>query len=398
MTVSANCCGILSIATRALRTGLQAALKLEDQSATDPSDQAFPKPPALSDTPIEVGIMLKRSVGGPGLALVLFLLLVVVQVTAQISPGAPPADPFRAGVGISGTVLSPTGQRFSRRISVRLRSMSQGDRVTTTDDKGNFAFNGVPRGDYVVIIDKEQNFEPYSENVSVTPFSGAPYLSIRLRLKGEAKSAPGVINAELANVPSRALAFYQKAQEQAQAGNHKAAIEQLQKAIAEYSNFMLAFNELGVQYLRLGELDKADESLAKALKLAPESATPLLTHGILLTVMGKFNLAVTELQTALKQKGQSANGHLYLGQALANLGRFAEAEVSLTRAIELGGDEIKDAHRFLGAIYLQRGEREKALAEFEIYLKLAPKAKDAEKVRQIIRQNKPSQNHERVNL
>ena len=292
-------------------------------------------------------------------------------------------------------VLSSTGQRFSRRISVRLRSMDKGDRVATTDDKGNFAFTGVPRGDYVLIIDKEPDFEPYSENVSIRSVGQNPYLSIRLRLKGEATSKPGVLNAEFANVPARALAFYQKAQEQAQAGNHKAAIEQLQKAIGEYSDFMHAYNELGVQYLQLGELDKADESLAKALKLAPDSATPLLTHGILLTVMRKFNLAVTELQTALKQKEQSANGHFYLGQALANLGRFAEAEIQLTRAIELGGDEVKDAHRFLGAIYLQRGDREKAVAEFEIYLKLAPKAKDAEQVRQLIRQNQTSKNHAR---
>jgi tetratricopeptide (TPR) repeat protein len=271
--------------------------------------------------------------------------------------------------------------------------MDKGDRVTTTDDKGNFVFTGVSRGDYVVMIDKETDFEPYSQNVSVSAFSAEPYLVIRLRLK--AKSEPAVMNAELANVPARALAFYQKALEQAQAGNNKAAIEQLKQAISEYPDFMLAFNELGVQYLRLGKLDQADEALAQALKLAPDSATPLLTHGILLAVMGKFNLAVTELQTALKQKEQSANGHLYLGQALANLGRFAESEVQLTRAIELGGDEVKDAHRFLGAIYLQRGEREKGVAEFEIYLKLAPKAPDAEKVRQTIRQNKPSKNHAR---
>ena len=328
--------------------------------------------------------------------LVLFLLLVVVPVSAQSARGGPvPTDTGWGGGGLTGTILTPSGQRPSRRISVRLRSMDKGDRVATTDEKGNFAFSGVPRGEYVVIIDKEPEFAPYSENLSIVSVGVAPNLSIRLRLKGEPKSAPEVLNAEFANVPARALAFYQKALEKAQAGNNKAAIEELQKAIAEYPNFMLAFNELGLQYLRLGELDKADESLAKALKLAPESATPLLTHGILLTVMGKFNLAVPELQTALKQKDQSANGHLYLGQALANLGRFAEAEVQLTRAIELGGDEVKDAHRFLGAIYLQRGEREKGLAEFEIYLKLAPKAKDAEKIRQMIRQNKPSKNHAR---
>ena len=303
--------------------------------------------------------MRKRNVVGSGLSLLLFLLLVVVRVTAQSSPVGPPGDPTRAGVGIRGMIQLPSGQPFSRRISVRLRSMDKGDRVTTNDDKGNFVFTGVSRGDYVVMIDKEKDFEPYSQNVSVLAFSAEPYLVIRLRLKGEAKSAPQFYNAELADVPARALAFYQKALEQAEARNRKAAIEQLQEAITEYPNFMLAFNELGVQYLRLGELDKADESLAKALKLAPDSATPLLTHGILLTVRGKFDLAVTELQTALKQKEQSPNGHLYLGQALANLGRFAEAEVQLARAIELGGDEVKDAHRFLGAIFSSEGNAKK---------------------------------------
>jgi tetratricopeptide (TPR) repeat protein len=266
--------------------------------------------------------------------------------------------------------------------------MDKGDRVATTDDKGNFAFVGVPRGDYVVIIDKEQGFEPYSETVSV--IAGAtPHLVIRLRLKGEAKSTPGVLNAEFANAEN-ALATYQKALQSAQAGNNKAAIEQLKQAISEYPDFMLAYNELGVQYLQVGELNKADEALTKALKLAPDSATPRLTHGILLTVMGKFNLAVTELQAALKQRDQSANGHLYLGQALANLGRFDEAEVQLKRAIELGGDDVKDAHRFLGGIYLQRGDRDRGVAEFETYLKLAPKAKDAEQIRQIVKQNKRS--------
>ena len=57
---------------------------------------------------------------------------------------------------------------------------------------------------------------------------------------------------------------------------------------------------------------------------------------------------------------------------------YADAEVQLTRAVELGGDEVKDAHRFLGAIYFQRGEREKAWPSSKPYLKLAPKAKDAE--------------------
>jgi Flp pilus assembly protein TadD len=345
--------------------------------------------------------MLKRIVGGSGLSIVLFSLLVVVRVTAQgIPPGSASTDTGFGGTNqISGMIVSSTGQRIARRVSLRLKTMTRGDQISTTDDSGNFVFRQVPPGDYILVIDKEPDFEPFSQTVTVIqPRGTAPqnyYLSVRLNLKGRPETKTGVLNAEFANVPPRARASYDKAQALAQAGNNKAAIEQLKQAISEYSDFMLAFNELGVQYLRLGELDKADEALAKALKLAPQSATPLLTHGILLTVQGKFSLAVTELQTALKQKDQSANGHLYLGQALANLGRFADAEAHLTRAVALGGDEVADAHRFLGAIYFQRGEREKGVTEFETYLRLAPKAKDAEQVRNMIRQNKRSQNHTR---
>jgi Flp pilus assembly protein TadD len=263
--------------------------------------------------------------------------------------------------------------------------MAQGDRVTSTDDKGNFVFRGVPKGDYVVIIDKEPEFEPFSQSVSVSAFSGDSYLSVRLRLKGAAKSEPGVLNAEFANVPPNAVATYNKALQSAQAGDHKAAVEQLHQAISEYPNFMLAYNELGVQYTKLNDLNKADEALRTALKLSPDGATPLLNHGIVLALMGKFDLAVNDLERSLKEKDQSAQGHLYLGQALANLGRFGDAEQHLARAVALGGDEMKDAHRFLGIIYLQRGERERAVTELETYLKLAPQAKDADHLREIIR-------------
>ena len=113
--------------------------------------------------------MLKRNVAGPGLSLVLFSLFVVVRVTAQgIPQGSASTDTGLGGANtISGMIVSSTGQRIARRISVRLRTMTRGDRISTTDDNGNFVFRGVPPGDYVVVIDKEPDFEPFSQNVSV---------------------------------------------------------------------------------------------------------------------------------------------------------------------------------------------------------------------------------------
>ena len=87
----------------------------------------------------------------------LFTLLVAVPVTAQIpqggvSPGAASADSGLGGVNtISGMLMSSTGQRIDRRMSIRLRTLTRGDRLTTSDEKGNFVFYNVPSGDFQVV-------------------------------------------------------------------------------------------------------------------------------------------------------------------------------------------------------------------------------------------------------
>lgn len=329
-----------------------------------------------------------------------FAVLGMAQVRPPSGVFTPPGG-TDTGLGganaISGTVMLSTGQRVQSHISVRLQTMTKGDRLTVTDDNGTFVFRELPNGEYTILIDKEKDYEPFRQTVDVRQFNGAPpqnyNMNIRLELKGESKTKPGVLNAELANVPPNARASYQRAVQSAQAGDHHGAIEQLQQAITEYPNFMLAYNDLGVQYMKLNDLNKADEALRAAIKISPAAAAPLLNHGIVMALMGKFELAVNDLELSLKQKEQSATGHFYLGQALANLHRFGDAEQHLNRAVALGGDEMKDAHRFLGIIYLQRGERERAVAELETYLKLAPKAKDADQIREVIRQAQKSRSN-----
>jgi regulator of sirC expression with transglutaminase-like and TPR domain len=51
---------------------------------------------------------------------------------------------------------------------------------------------------------------------------------------------------------------------------------------------------------------------------------------------------------------------------------------------------MKEAHRLLAIIYASRGARKQAADELEAYLKLAPNAPDAEKLKDKIRQLKES--------
>ena len=338
--------------------------------------------------------MLKRTVCGPGLFLVLFSLFVVVRVTAQgIPQGAASTDTGFGGVNsISGRIVSSTGQRIERSVSVRLRTMTKGDRISTSDENGNFVFRGLPSGDYLVVIDKEQDFEPFSQNVSVIQPSGMPpqtyYLSIRLELKGRPAAKSGVLNAEFVNVPKPALVLYNNAVELAKKNDHQGAIEQLKLAIKEYPSFMIAFNELGVQYLKLNQLENADAAFQSALKITPDAFAALRNRGIANFMMKRYGEAVPILRKALAKDDQSAVGHYFLGQALANLGLFEDAEKELLTSLKLGQEKMKEAHRILAIIYASRGSRKQAADELEAYLKLAPDTPDAEKLKDKIRQLK----------
>jgi Tfp pilus assembly protein PilF len=344
---------------------------------------------------MEVEIMFAKSILRLLLA-VLCALCFAIPAMSQSGPSTgvllPPGGTdtgLGGGNAITGTVLLSSGQRVQSHVTVRLQTMTKGDRLAVTDDNGTFSFRQLPNGEYTIVIDKVADYETFRQVVDIRQYTGAPAqnysLNIRLEPKGGAAAKPGVLNAELANVPQNARASYQKAQQSAQAGKNKEAIDLLKQAISEYPNFMLAYNELGVQYLAIGELANAEEALTSALKIKPDTFEPLMNYGITLVRLNRFSEAIPQLRAAIKLKEQSPLGHFYLGRALAYQQRYDDAISELNLAMQLGGDQMKEAHRYLAAIYNARGDKQRAIAELEAYLKLAPDSKDADHLRELIR-------------
>jgi tetratricopeptide (TPR) repeat protein len=220
--------------------------------------------------------------------------------------------------------------------------------------------------------------------------SSEEIIPVQIRLKRKASDAirPEVVHADLANIPKPAVDLYYSALKLAQDGKNKEAIAKLDEAIKTHPDFMLAYNELGVQYQKIGELEKADEALLAALKLSPTNFAPLVNHGIVMVRLKKYAEAETDLRAALKENDKSAIAHFYLGRALAYLGQFDDAEKELNAALTLGGEQMKEAYRYLGAIYHARGDDAKAIAQLETYLRIAPKSEDASVVRDFIKQLK----------
>jgi tetratricopeptide (TPR) repeat protein len=264
-----------------------------------------------------------------------------------------------------------------------------------TDTNGRFLFRRLSPGSYSIVIDGGESYENVNEQANIIQAGRSmgsteqiiPIL-IRLKLKAGESIRPEVVHADLANVPKPALDLYNSALKLAQEGKNKAAIEKLNQAISAHPNFMLAFNELGVQYQKINELEKANEALESALKISPNAFPPLVNQGIVLVRLKRYADAEVVLRASLKENEKSAIAHFYLGRALAYLGRFDDAEKELTAAITIGGDQMKEAHRYLGAIYHARGDTPRAIAELETYLRIAPKAEDADSVRELIKQLK----------
>lgn len=338
--------------------------------------------------------MLNRDVCARSGSLILVLLFFVFQAVAQypilgIPNGAASTDTGLGGVNsIGGTILVSTGGRMERRVSVRVESMMNGNRVTSSDENGNFVFRGLPSGDYTIVIDKEKEYEPFSQRVSVIQPRGMPgqtyNLSIRITPKSEKMERSSVINADLANVPKPALDLYNKAIELDKARDHAGAIEQLKAAITQYADFMLAYSEMGRQYLILGELAKADAALEAALKLSPKAYSPMMNRAIVLYSMRRYTDAEPLLRKLLGMKDGDAVPHYFLGHTLAYLGKFDEAEKELTASVRLGGDAMKEAHRLLAIIYGSRGDKKSEIIALETYLRLVPAAPDAEQLRQLL--------------
>ncbi|HMO81828.1 MAG TPA: tetratricopeptide repeat protein [Pyrinomonadaceae bacterium] len=319
-------------------------------------------------------------------ALVAMLALSAAVSYGQISDLSPSAtDTGLGGINsIEGMVMGPGGEAIAR-ARVMLVTMTRGNRIIQANDRGNFAFRGLVSGNYTIVVDKEEGFEAFSQNVDVIHFRGAPAVTVnvnvRLTRKASTEIRPAVLDASFAGVPKTALDHFTRGKELAEAGKAAEAVEEFKLAIEQHPEFTSAHIDIGVQYMRLNKLEEADAAFQAAIKLSPDSFLALLNRGMVNVGLERYGEAVPILRKALKINESSEVAHYFLGQALANLGLFDEAEKSLQIALRSGNENMKEAHRILAIIYSSKGDRGRAINHLETYLRLNPLSPDADKLR-----------------
>jgi Flp pilus assembly protein TadD len=279
---------------------------------------------------------------------------------------------------IQGHIISPTGRMPETRVRVSVSSSNGGMQTTTAGDDGVFIVNNLEPGPYEVTIDAGKDYELMHESVFIGGAVQTANVPVYLRLKPE-------FNPALAGVPKAAVDLYVRAQESARKGDTEKAAALLAEAVAQHPQFGLAHNELGLVHMRAGRLDKALEEYKAASKSLPDDPSVQLNYGTALAEKRDFAEAEKQLRRALKRFDKAAAGHYYLGVTLIGLKNIDGAEAELQQAAKLGGDQMAGAHRLLGGIYWAKKKYKPAADELETYLKLAPKAPDAEQTRETVK-------------
>lgn len=327
----------------------------------------------------------------------------LILLAALFSAGACLTTAAQGGVGstrglpgtsdgiysIQGHIYFPIEPSAGKRLRIRLTSTDLVDQTTMSDDNGVFLFSRIPAGHYTVTVDGGQEFDTATETVFIDRGGLIASVTINLNVKGAAD--------DFARIPKEARDAYAKGTEAAAKGDNKKAAEELSRAVTLYPQFSQALSELGVQYLKLGQADKAAESLQAALKLAPQDVPGRLSYGIALMNLKKFAEAETELRQVLTKNSAIPTAHMYLGIVLLStsrdektkqydMARYTEAQKEFEVAVQTGKDEVAMAHRYLGGIYAGNRDYKRAADELETYLKLVPKAPDAERMKNAIKE------------
>ena len=146
----------------------------------------------------------------------------------------------------------------------------------------------------------------------------------------------------------------------AQADDHKGAIEEYQLAIKLAPNEAELYEGMGWEYRKLGQADQAAKAFAEQLRLTPGNPIAMYNLGSAQVDSGQESAALPLLQEVVKIYNHPTGADYYLGRALAAGGKDDEAVLAFQRATRLNGEMQWRAWYQLSQIYRRLGKTAEA--------------------------------------
>ena len=310
----------------------------------------------------------------------LIVLLCSISVCAQRE-----RDTFTSGpmtLEVAGQVRDGQTGEPARDVQVRLERFSGGlAEQMSTDAHGKFRFSGLGRGYYNVVI-VAPGYLPAQQTADLQVVF-KQYLAFELRRQPASNSLIGGPDVIDARIPEPARKEYLDAHTALADKRPADVIRHLQSALAIYPQFFEARLMLATAYMDQRDWENAEASFKLGHDLKPADGHSLLGLGEVYWRQKRYDEAEKTLLDGLKIEGKSWHGHFTLGRLHWERGDIRKAAPAIGRTLQLKPD-FAEAHLLAGNILLRLEQRERALLEYQEYLRLDPTGEFATPTRELV--------------
>ncbi len=257
-------------------------------------------------------------------------------------------------------------------------------------NNGRYRFLGLRPGEYDIVVEVE-NLEVARLRVSL---GGGTPTDFRHDLEFEWKSNPKgpastkAQNISVAQVYERTPAnqsLFEKGQSAVDNKKYAESMGLFRQIVDNDQKDFQAWTELGTVFLLQDKKDDAERAYLKAIEAKPDFLLALLNLGRVQALQKKFEASIDPLTRAVEIEPRSADAHLLLGEAYLQIRKGSKAVHHLEEAARLGRPE---GHLRLATLYNAAGMKDKAVTEYEEFLKKSPNHPERKAIEKYITANK----------
>jgi len=257
-------------------------------------------------------------------------------------------------------------------------------------NNGRYRFINVFNGDYYLAVELD-NVEIARMPLLISENAVEQVRQdLEFRWKAPPRAAAGVVSvADDYKRSSKTSALYQRASHEIDSKNFTQAIATLRSVVEADPKDYPAWTNLGMVYFIEKDLEQAETSYTSAIQAKPDHVAALVNLGRVRLARKNNEGAVEPLEAALKADPKSATANYFLGEAYLALKKGSKAVGYLNEALKLDPVGMADAHLRLAALYNLAGYKDRAAAEYEMFLQKKPDYPDKKKLTDYIEANKP---------
>ena len=311
-------------------------------------------------------------------------LLLLVVATACGQRDRDTYNPSNQSFEVSGQVSLAESGAPAQNVPVRLEKFSGGiiDQMST-DTRGRFRFTNLQRNYYKVVINAPGfNAAQQDADLQVLFKVFLVFELIRDKSKNTTRLA-GLNDVIDAKVPAEARDEFDRGRAAFAKKDQQEALAHLQKAITIYPSFFDAHLLLATVLIDAREWNRAETVLQRSLELKQENPPALIYLGEVYWRQKRLKESEETLLAGLKRDDKSWHGHFTLARLYWDMGDIKKAGPPLGKTLQLKPD-FAEAHLLAGNVLLKVGQQQRALLEYEEYLRLAPKGEFAPQARELV--------------